>query len=215
MAEGTSTFLGRGVGLRGNYEIQGDDDTLDTLTVTGASSSAAGVGLVVQNSTGTEYLTVSSSGQVTFSQALVFSGSVSHSAGFAGSLSSTTQVAGLIINVTSTGAIAETGTNVNGIVVSANSKSVLNSVIQYSAGAEGTVSTAVSFLAVSGTKAPTYFLKVGNSTFGLGASAHNGFWDTSLSFGTFPTSAVAVAGIKMLAGTKAYYIIAYPDTALS
>lgn len=239
MPEGISTFMGRGVGQSGNYTIQGDDDTYDTLTVKGASSSAAGDILVVKNSTGTEFLVVSASGYVTvggsygihsaaassFASTLTVTGaltlsgtgvSVAAAGGITAVLPSSGWGGALTINVTTTGAItSETGSLGNAILVSASSKSTLNSVIQYDSGKDA--DSAVSYLAVKGTKAPTAFLKVGNSTFGLGAGADNGFFDAAMSL-TSTTSLSTLStfcGLKVFAGTATYYLLGLPATYLT
>jgi len=242
MAEGTSTYMGRGVGLRGNYEIQGDNDTDDTLTITGASSSAAGDILVLQNSTGTEFLAVSASGFVdinatyginvaaasSFASTLTVTGALTASStgvsvAAAGAISAVLPSSGwtgaLQISVTTTGAItADTGKLANAIYVTQSSKSTLNSVIAFnSVITEADVVSAVSYLAVHGSKAPTYFLKVGNSTFGLGVGADNGFFDASLKIGatTSFSTLTTFCGIKIMAGTDSYVLLGLPASAVT
>ena len=68
MAEGTSTFMGLAPALLGESEIKQQTLANDILTLTGAASQT-GDFIVCQNSTGTEYFVVSSSGQVTLGTA--------------------------------------------------------------------------------------------------------------------------------------------------
>src|SRR4030065_2072289 len=68
MAEGTSTFMGLAPALLGESEIKQQTAATCILTVTGAASQS-GDFIVCQNSTGTEYFVVSSSGLVTMGTA--------------------------------------------------------------------------------------------------------------------------------------------------
>jgi len=126
---------------------------------------------------------------------------------------------GIKISVTSTGAMAANASkNANAILIQASSKSVLNCAIMYDSVGGVTsaqANTAVAFLGVNGTKAPTYFLTVGTTGGpGEGAAADNGFVDVGLTSNSAATKA-AYAGIKILLGSKMYYILAVPDSNLS
>ena len=139
-------------------------------------STYQGLAVPIYSDTGIEMISVSSTGGITFNEEVVFSGGTY--AGLTGVLSSTLQEGAVRVSVTSTGALADaTVTSVNGFVVAASSKSVMNSVLMYDTVAGGTasVSTAVSYLAVNGTKAPSYFLKLSGSVYGTGAAEANGF----------------------------------------
>lgn len=192
MAEGSETWEGGAVPLFGEAEIQAQTAANDILTLTGASSHT-GDFMVMQNSTGTEYLV--------FNQ-----------------LSSSANNA-ITIKVTSTGALAANASvNANAILVQASSKSVINAVVMYdSVGAvtSGQVNTAAAFLGSNGTKAPTYFLSVGGTGGpGEGAATTNGFLSVGLTSNSAATKA-SYAGLKCLFGSKAYYILTVPDSNLA
>lgn len=123
------------------------------------------------------------------------------------------------ISVTSTGAMAANASvNANAILVQASSKSVLNCVVMYDSVGGVTsaqVNSAVALLGTNGTKAPTNFLTIGSTGGpGEGAAATNGFLTVGLTSNTACTKA-AWAGLKCLFGSKAYYVMALPDTNLS
>lgn len=125
----------------------------------------------------------------------------------------------LKIKLSSTGAIAATAAlNANAILVQGSSKSAINCLLMYdSVGASGsaTVSTATAFLGSNGTKAPTYLMTVGGTAApSQGAATSNGFLTVGLTANTAATKA-AWAGLKCLFGSKAYYVLAIPDTNLS
>ena len=192
MAEGNETWEGGAVPLFGESEIQAQTAANDILTLTGAASHT-GDFLVMQNSTGTEYLV--------FNQLSSSANNAVH------------------IKVSSTGAIAANASvNANAILVQASSKSKLNAVVMYDSVGGVTsaqVNTAVAFLGSNGTKAPTYFLTVGSTGGpGEGAAADNGFLDAALTLNAAATKA-SFAGLKCLFGSKAYYILAVPDTNLA
>lgn len=50
MATGTSTFMGLGMGLQGEYELTQQVDATDCFTITGASTSGAGTLFTIQSS---------------------------------------------------------------------------------------------------------------------------------------------------------------------
>lgn len=123
------------------------------------------------------------------------------------------------ISVTTTGAMAANASvNANAILVQASSKSVMNACLMYdSVGGvtSGQVNTAVAFLGSNGTKAPTYLMTIGGTGGpGEGAATTNGFLNVGLTSNTTCTKA-AWAGLKCLFGSKAYYVMAIPDTNLS
>ena len=213
MAEGTKTFEGLSVPLFGESEIQAQTAATDILTITSAASHT-GDFLVLQNSTGAELFVISSSGLITSVVGASFTGPLSFSGVVTATLSSTTAASAFAVSVTSTGAIAQGANGVNAILVSASSKSVLNSVIGYNSGGGSEVGTCETFFAVHGSKAPTNFISVGATGAGTGAATANGFFSpvgTRL-FTAATSTATAISTIKILAGSKAHYIIAYPDT---
>jgi len=123
------------------------------------------------------------------------------------------------ISVTSTGAMAANASvNANAILVQASSKSVMNAVLMYDSVGGVTsaqVNTAVALLGSNGTKAPTYFLTMGSTGGpGEGAAADNGFLDAALTLNSANTK-LSWAGLKCLFGSKAYYILACPDSNLA
>lgn len=211
MAEGTKTYEGLAVPLFGESEIKGQTAATDILTITGATSQS-GDYLVCQNSTGTEHFVVSSSGLVT-----ITSFSNSGASTFSGLSSSSANA--IKISVTSTGAMAANASvNANAILVQASSKSVMNCVVMYDSVGGVTsaqVNTAVAFLGSNGTKAPTYFMTIGGTGGpGEGAATTNGFLNVGLTSNSAATKA-SYAGIKCLFGSKAYYILAVPDSNLA
>ena len=216
MAEGTSTFMGLAPALLGESEIKQQTAATDILTLTGAASQS-GDFIVCQNSTGTEYFVVSSSGQVTLGTAGL---TIAGVAAFTGAVTmagvSSTTSAGLTVSVTSTGAIAEYGTSPNAIVVASSSKSVLHSIIQYQSGNGTEVGTCNSFFSVVGSKAPSYLLSVGATKAGIGAAVSNGFFTaTNFYYVSAPSTAIPMGAIKILAGSKAFYIPCIPDTGMA
>jgi hypothetical protein len=191
MAEGSETWEGGAVPLFGESEIQGQTAANDILTLTGASSHT-GDFLVMQNSTGAEMLV--------FNQ-------MSSSANNA-----------ITIAVSSTGAMAANASaNANAVLVQPTSNAKMNCVVMYDNSAtDAQVNSAVAYLGVNGTKAPTYFLTVGTTGGpGEGAAADNGFLDASMTFGAPDATKAAYAGLKCLFGSKAYYILALPDSNMS
>ena len=203
MAEGTKTYMGLSVPLFGESEIQQQTAATDVLTLTGAAS-MTGDFLVLQNSTGAELFVISSSGLVTMGAGMTLAG-----------VSSSTAT-GLTISVTSTGAIAEYGTSPNAILVSASSKAVLHSIIQYQSGNGSEVGTCDTFFSVIGSKAPSYLLSVGATKAGIGAAVSNGFFTaTNFYYVSAPSTAIPMGAIKILAGSKAFYIPVIPDTGMA
>jgi len=190
MAEGNETWEGGAVPLFGESEIQAQTAANDILTLTGASSHT-GDFLVMQNSSGAE--------MIVFNQ-----------------LSSSANNA-ITIAISSTGAMAANASaNGNAILVQPTSNANFNCVVMYdNTATSAQVNSATAYLGVNGTKAPTYFLTVGTTGGpGEGAAADNGFLDVGLTGNTAATKA-AYAGIKCLFGSKAYYILAVPDSNLA
>ena len=199
MAEGNKTYEGLAVPLLGESEIKQQVAATDILTITGASG-MTGDFLVFQDNSGTEVFVIESGGQPTLA------------------ISSSTANA-MKISVTSTGAMAANASvNANAILVQASSKSVMNAVVMYDSVGGVTsaqVNTAVAFLGSNGTKAPTYFLTMGGTGGpGEGAATTNGYLTVGLTSNTAATKA-AYGGIKCLFGSKAYYILAVPDSNLA
>jgi hypothetical protein len=50
---------------------------------------------------------------------------------------------------------------------------------------------------------------------GTGAAVNNGFFTASMKYISAPSTAIPMGGIKMLAGSKAYYIPCIPDTGMA
>lgn len=183
--------------------------------------SDTGIELIAVSSTGgiefKEYVT--SSGGLTVSGGLALSGSLSATAGMASAVSSTLQAGGMTISITSTGALAAGATTVNGLVVAASSKATVNSVIMYDTvgGGSASVSTAISYLAVNGTKAPSYFLSIGGSAFGINAGESNGFFSIThrLTSSASLSTITSFATIAVMSGSYVYYIPCYPNTMIT
>lgn len=187
MAEGNETYMGLAVPLYGESEIQAQTAATDILTLTGAASHT-GDFLVMQNSTGAEVFVFSA-----------FSSSAAN---------------GLQIAASSTGAIAQGAKAGNAILVSASSKSNINAILAYNTGGGSEVGTAQAFLAVHGSKAPSYFISVGATAAGVAAAADNGFFEAATRFLSAPSTAITYGAVKMLAGSKVYYLLAIPDTSM-
>ena len=201
MAEGTNTWEGGGLPRLGEYEQVQGDPTLDMVTLTIGATSTADF-LVLQNSTGAELLVVGASGALSFSNAPTMA------------ISSSAQLGGYVVNVTSTGAIADGATQLNAFLVNASSKSELNSVIAYDSTAGAEVGSCKAFIAVHGSKAPTYLLSLGSTAIDTGVAADNGFFDAAARFVSAPDSVLVYGALKVLMGSKIYHIPMVPDTGL-
>jgi len=118
----------------------------------------------------------------------------------------------VVVAITSTNAVTTLSEGPNAFTVTATSKSIFNAIIEYDSG-DAPVGSCGVFLAVDGSKAPTYLLSVASSKLGIGAATDNGFFNASVDFS--PSTASAWAGLKILAGSKAYYILAVPDTGVT
>ena len=84
--------------------------------------------------------------------------------------------------------------------------------IEYDSGITGACNA---FFQVNGSKAPAYLFSVGASAAGVGAAAANGFFDVGKFTVSAPSTSIAIGIIKVLGGSKAYYIPCYPDTAIA
>ena len=198
MSEGIGTWEGLGIPRLGEYEQVQQDPTIDVVTLTG-STGQSGDFLVCQDSDGTEVFAVSSSGMLTATLGISYT------------LSATTVTQAVNVAVTSTGAFAA-GANNAAYMVTGSSKSALNACFGYNCASSGIPPTA--FLLVDGSSAPSYFLTVSASVGpGLGAAADNGFFDSAHKLLDAPDSDTVFGIIKILAGSKAYHILALPDTA--
>ena len=196
-----STYDGLAVPLNGESQITQITAATDILTITGASSQS-GDFIVCENSTGAELFYVDSTGAITGTQATLV-------------LSATTMTAGMVVSVTSTGALATAETAVNGVLVSASSKSVLNAAFGYTSGAGSEVGSCNHLLMSDGSKAPTYFLGVSASVGpGAGAIVANGFLDDSLLLNTF-TCDHPFVGLKCIAGSVAFYLLGAQATGIT
>lgn len=193
MAEGTSTFMGLAPALLGESEIKQQTAATDILSITGAASQT-GDFIVAQNSTGTELFVVSSSGLVT-AKGINLSGV-------------STFAAGTVIDLT----ISSTVSTNYGISFTLGASAVADALFKYTAGITGATT---SVFQVSSSNGPSYLLSVGTSAgAGVGAAVNNGFFDASLVLNSAPSTAIAYAGVKMLAGSKAFYLLAIPDTGI-
>ena len=193
MTEGTSTFMGLAPALLGESEIIQQTAATDILSITGAASQS-GDFIVAQNSTGTELFVVSSSGLVT-AKGLNLSGV-------------STFAAGTVIDLT----ISSTVSTNYGISFTLGASAVADALFKYTAGITGATT---SVFQVSSSNGPSYLLSVGTSAgAGVGAAVNNGFFDASLVLNSAPSTAIAYAGVKMLAGSKAFYLLAIPDTGI-
>jgi hypothetical protein len=193
MAEGTKTYMGLAVPLYGESEIQQQALATDILTLTGATSQS-GDFLVCQGATGTEYFVVASSGSIT-ARGAAFTGAVT--------------VTGAAVDF----AISSTTSTNYGIGFTLGASAVVDALIKYTAGITGATT---SVFQVSSTNGPSYLLSVGTSAgAGVGAAVTNGFFNTALKYVSAPSTSIPMGTIKMLAGSKAYYILAIPDTAMA
>jgi uncharacterized Zn-binding protein involved in type VI secretion len=215
MATGTDSFWGKAMPILGNTTLTGETVADDILTIT-SPASQTGDFFVCENSTGTEHLVLSSSGVLTVQGVQGAAGAAATIAlsGMSGSATS-----GITITVTSTAAVdAGVNSQGNAILVQPNSKAAFHCVVMYD-GVGGATTTAESdctaFLGNHGTKAPTYFLTIGGTGDpGEGAATDNGFLDAALTLNSANTK-LSYAGLKCMFGSKAYYILACPDTNLA
>ena len=202
MPVGKSSYDGLAPALLGESEIVQQTAATDVLTVTGASGQT-GDFLVLRNSSNTELFVVSASGALTGSVGPVIS------------LSSSGKAGAVQVSVTSTGAIAQGATQLNAVLVSQSSKSVLNSVVGFNSGGGSEVGTCEAFLAVHGSKAPSYLFSVGATAAGVAAAADNGFVEVATRYLAAPDTTRTYAAAKVLCGSKVYYIPMVPDTGMA
>ena len=195
MAEGTSTFMGLAPALLGESEIVQQTAATDIVTITGAASQT-GDYIVAQNSTGTEHFVVSSSGLVT-AKGINLSGVSTFSAG-------------TVIDL----AISSTVSTNYGISFTLGASAIAQALIKYTA---GITAVTTSVFQVSSSNGPSYLLSVASSAgAGVGAAASNGFFTAApFFFVSAPSTVIPMGAIKILAGSKAYYIPCIPDTGMA
>ena len=209
MATGTDSFMGKAMPILGNATLTGETAADDILTITGATSQS-GDYFVIENSTGTEYFVIDSSGYI--ASEMTFSESINAAA------MSDSKSNAITIAVTNTAAL--TAANVaaditNAIIIQPASNAIMKSVVMYDNDVSaGQASTCEAFLAVNGSTPPDYFMQLWGSAMGLGAAADQGFLDASMACNALATKA-NWAGLKCLFGSKVYYVMALPDTNLS
>lgn len=216
MTKGTKTYEGLAVPLLGESEIVQQTLGTDILTITGAGSQT-GDFLVCSASDGTENLVISSSGLVT---SVV--GMSMKSADFSGlaraTVSSTLVETGFSVLVSSTGAIAAGASLVNGFTVTPSSKANMTAAFAYNIDNEVTSATSVGvcayLLAVQGSKAPTYLLGVGATTPGVGSATSSGFVTAGLLLLTALGTGVNMVGLKVQFGDSEFYIPCVPTSAM-
>lgn len=110
-------------------------------------------------------------------------------------------------------AIGSTTSTNYGIGFTLGASAVADALIKYTAGITGATT---SVFQVSSTNGPTYLLSVGTSAgAGVGAAANNGFFTASKSYISAPSTVIPMGAIKILAGSKAYYILCIPDTGMA
>lgn len=201
MTAGTDTYFGLAAPLYGEFEVKATagDEAIDIVTITSSTGTLTGDYFVARTGALSEVAYLNAGGN------------------WVVSVGSTLAVGGVVVNITSTGALAAGAENVNGVVVVASTKSVLNDVFSYHGSATG---TAQSLLGVTSTHAPTYFLRVaasgGAGDYGVGAALANGFFTPpNFFYVSAPTTSIPMGAIKILAGSKAYYIPIIPDTGMA
>lgn len=99
-----------------------------------------------------------------------------------------------------------------GIKLTLGASAVAAAVIEYDA---GITATCTSFLQVNGSKAPSYLLSVGASAAGIGGASDNGLFESATRFISAPDTVLTYGAVKMLAGSKCYYLLAIPDTGMA
>ena len=201
MAEGISTYHGLAAPLSGEYEQTQIDPTKDMVTLTIGATSTSDY-IVMQNSTGTEHVVVSSSGLITTQ------------GGFQKTLSSSGQGPGFEVKLTSTGAIAAGAVLGNAFLVSTSSKSAINAAYAYQNDASA-VGVTNFLLACHGSKSPDYFLGIGATAVGVGAATDNGFVNAGIFLTSALATTVAMVGLKVQFGDSVFYIMCVTETAMS
>ena len=110
-------------------------------------------------------------------------------------------------------AINSTTSTNHGIKFTMGASSVTQCVIDYTA---GITAATTAYLGVASSNGPTYLLSVaGSAGHGVGAAATNGFYNASLKYVSAPSTAIPMGGVKMIAGSKAYWIPCIPDTGMA
>lgn len=110
-------------------------------------------------------------------------------------------------------AIGSTTSTNYGIGFTLGASAVADALIKYTAGITGATT---SVFQVSSTNGPTYLLSIGTSAgAGVGAAANNGFFTATKSYVSAPSTVIPMGAIKILAGSKAYYILCIPDTGMA
>jgi len=113
--------------------------------------------------------------------------------------------------VSSTAAITAGDTDQNAFNVTVGAFA-LNGAYAVTGQSTGTVQA---FCIVHGSKAPSYFISVGATTAGVGAATDNGFFEAATRFLSAPSTAITYGAVKILAGSKVYYLPAVPDTGMA
>jgi hypothetical protein len=105
---------------------------------------------------------------------------------------------------------SSTATNY-GVKLALSASAVAAAVVEYESGVGGVTTT---FLQVNGSLAPSYLLSVGATAAGIGAATDNGLFEAAIKFLSAPSTAITYGAVKMLAGSKVYYVLAIPDTSM-
>ena len=197
MSEGTKTYNGWGVPLFGESEIIQQTAATDIITLTGSTGTMSGDFFVCQNSSGAELAVLDCYG------------------GLALSIQSTVQAFGLKVNVTSTGAATATSVLSNAFLVTMSSKANLNAVIGYDSALSNEVGACNYFLAVYGSKAPTYFIGVGTTVVGAGNVGSNGFAVQGKRFLSAPSTTDTPILLKIQVGDSTYYVPSFNSGAFN
>ena len=87
--------------------------------------------------------------------------------------------------------------------------------VAYNTGGGTEVGSAKAFLAVHGSKAPSYLVSVGASAIDTGVATDNGFVEVATRFLAAPSTALTYGAFKVLLGSKVYYIPLVPDTGMA
>jgi hypothetical protein len=110
-------------------------------------------------------------------------------------------------------ALSSTVSTTHAVGFTLGASAVVDALFKYTAGITGATT---SVFQVSSTNGPTYLLSVATSAgAGTGAAVNNGFFTASMKYISAPSTAIPMGGIKMLAGSKAYYIPCIPDTGMA
>jgi hypothetical protein len=100
-----------------------------------------------------------------------------------------------------------------GIGFTLGASAVVDALIKYTAGITGATT---SVFQVSSSNGPTYLLSIASSAgAGLGAAQTNGFFNASLKYVSAPSTSIPMGAVKILAGSKAYWIPCIADTGMA